>query len=158
MQGHHSVVLKLMQGHHYYYTVAQCSLGPVSRLHPWHFWWFSAAKRGSHAAIRVFGAPADPSICIWCSRHPLFGDAVFGAARQRVRIKAQRLGVGRGWELRALSQYEDSLPLPCHVVILCVRQHWQYLYMGLAYRPCIIYCRVNCPRLYANCTSTFESP
>ena len=119
MQGHHSVVLKLMQGHHYYYTVAQCSLGPVSRLHPWHFWWFSAAKRGSHAAIRVFGAPADPSICIWCSRHPLFGDAVFGAARQRVRIKAQRLGVGRGWELRALSQYEDSLPLPCHVVILC---------------------------------------
>ena len=44
---------------------------------------------------------------------PLFGDAVFGAAqRQRVRIKAQRLGL----ELGALSQYEDSPP--CHVLIL----------------------------------------
>ena len=77
------------------------------------FWWFNAAKRVPSMQLRVFGGTSTRRICIWCTR-PLFGDAVFGAAapRQRVRIKAQRLGL----ELGALSQYEDSPP--CHVLIL----------------------------------------
>ena len=81
----------------------------------------SVQPSGSHAAGYLARIPYMHLV------HPaLFGDAVFGArrwwctkyciygaARQRVRIKAQRLGL----ELGALSQYEDMSP-PRHVLIL----------------------------------------
>ena len=74
--------------------------------------------QGHHCAVLSgsrlsFGGCAQPSgyLVRWTRlymhlvHHPLFGDAVFGAARQRVRIKAQRLGVAYGCGCEALSQY-----------------------------------------------------
>ena len=49
-----------LQGHHTGVLLLWCSLG----LHPWHFWWFSAAKRVPcssrvfGAGVYAFGAPA----------------------------------------------------------------------------------------------------
>ena len=87
---------------------------------------------------------------IWCSVYafgaqPLFGDAVFGAAaqRQRVRIKAQRLGVGRG---RSSGRWANMR------IVWIILSHTLAIFIyGTRLSPCIIYCRGNWSRLYANC-------
>ena len=99
----------------------------------------SVQRSGSHAA-RGYLVLAYMHLV-----RPLFGDAVFGAAaqRQRVRIKAQRLGVGRG---RSSGRWANMR------IVWIILSHTLAIFIyGTRLSPCIIYCRGNWSRLYANC-------